>query len=110
MSRMVTYRLNDSDDAFFSEHKLSFSSVVNDAIIMKRREIAGELRKTKQEIFRALRDDFLIFFFGAMCLGISYVVINFIVFILLNVLAIIGMGLGLILLIRELLFAKQQGA
>ena len=101
MSHIRTYRMSDDDDIFFEENNLSWTSECDQMIQNLRNDKKIDFKMRKREKFRAMSNDLIIFFFGVMCLGISYVVINWLVFIILNIGAMIGMGAGIILLIRE---------
>lgn len=101
MSRIRTYRMSDNDDIFFEENNLNWTKEVKRMIDRLRVEIKGNTASRKREQMRGLVNDLIVFFFGVMCLGLSYVVLNLIVYVILNIAALVAIGAGLYLFIRE---------
>lgn len=101
MSRVITYRISDNNDIFLTDNGINWKNLCDEAIEHKRAELDGENKDRKRENLRAMSTNLMIFFFGVMCLGLSYVVINYVIFIILNIAALFCMVIGMGLLIHE---------
>ena len=84
------------------EHELSFSDFCSKYMDEQRLEWDGVKRKKRSDTYKSMMDSVYLFFFGVILFGLTYVVINYIVFILLNIGGGICMAVGLIRLFLQM--------
>ena len=104
MPDVLTFRPSSNESVFLEEKDIIWSDFCHNALREKQDELVGDHKFNKRASFRAMCNDLMLFFIGVAFLGISYFVLNIIVFWLLNIGAIIGLGGGLILLTREIMY------
>ena len=108
MNQRLVFRPTDNESIFLEEANISWSEFCHENIERKRSELTGENKDRKRENLRAMSTNLMIFFVGVMCLGLSYVVINYVIFIILNIAALFCMVIGMGLLIQEWLRIRTK--
>lgn len=108
MTQKLTFRPTDGELIFLEDNEISWTVLCRWAIAKKKDEIEGVVKMDKRNRLRAMSMDLMIFFFGVICFGLSYVVINIIVFFALNIAALICMSAGMLLLIKEWRASKED--